>query len=50
MKKWKLSESAKDTLWAIGSITAVIAVYAVIGSINPMLIASDGFVEFLDGF
>ena len=50
MKKWKLNESTKDTLIAVGSIAAVIAVYVLIGCINPMLIASDGYVEFLDGF
>ena len=50
MKKWKLNESTKDTLMAVGGIAAIIAVYALIGYIDPMLIASDGFVEFVDGF
>ena len=50
MKKWKLNESTKDTLIAVGSIAAVIGVYVLIGCIDPMLNASDGYVEFLDGF
>ena len=50
MKKWKMSEETKETLWAIGGITAMAAMYIIIGSINPLLIASDGYMEFLDGF
>lgn len=48
MSNWK--ENAKEAAVVILGIAAVAGVYLILGSIDPMLIASDGFVEFLDGF
>ena len=48
MKKWK--DNAKETMNVVLGFAAVAAVYVILASINPMLIASDGFVEFYDGF
>ncbi len=47
-----MSESktnGKDVLMAVGALLLACGVSWAIGSICPMLIASDGFVEYLGG-
>lgn len=48
MKNWK--ETAREVLDVTLAIGTIAVVAAVAAWINPMLIASDGFVESLSGF
>jgi hypothetical protein len=48
MNNWK--ETAKDVLDVTLAIGVIVGVVAVAAWIDPMLIASDDFVEFLTGF